>query len=129
MRIKQPFAASEQETEQENPPEQEALEAGDEDKMPNEIPEDLLLEAVLAALPPDILAKLSKGTNKKLSGSGSGTKTKGNRRGRPLPALAAKPNSDQRIDLFATLRAAALGRPFVVLNLAKPAFTFGYLTG
>lgn len=98
---------AEQETEQENPPEQEALETGDEDKMPNEIPEDLLLEAVLAALPPDILAKLSKGTNKKLSGSGSGTKTKGNRRGRPLPALAAKPNSDQRIDLFATLRAAA----------------------
>ncbi len=97
----------EPEEETENPPEPGSLENGEEDNSQGDIPEELLLEAILSALPPDILAKLSNGTIKRLKGSGSGNKTKGNRRGRPLPALAAKPTSDQRIDLFATLRTAA----------------------
>lgn len=70
------------------------------------IPQDMLLEAVKAALPPDILAKLSHSGQAKVAGSGSGQRQIGNRRGRPLPARDTARKSDARVDLVATLRAA-----------------------
>ena len=72
----------------------------------DQIPDDMLLEAVLSALPEGLLDKLNSTSNKSGKGSGSGGKVNGNRRGRPLPArdTSARPNA--RIDLIATLRAA-----------------------
>ncbi len=70
------------------------------------LPQDLLLEAVLANLPPDLLAKLhGTGADRSATGSGSGQKKIGNRRGRPLPARDGG-NRQGRVDLIATLRAA-----------------------
>ncbi|MGB5863975.1 MAG: magnesium chelatase subunit D [Sulfitobacter sp.] len=70
------------------------------------IPQDMLLDAVLAVLPPDLLAKLGSGTAEpRASGSGAGQKKVGNRRGRPLPARDGG-NGKGRVDLIATLRAA-----------------------
>jgi magnesium chelatase subunit D len=71
------------------------------------LPEELLLEAVRAMLPPDLLARLATGSAKRGKGHGSGAKTKGNRRGRPLPARSGRLGNGARIDLVATLRAAA----------------------
>ncbi|WP_298865009.1 magnesium chelatase subunit D [uncultured Sulfitobacter sp.] len=70
------------------------------------LPQDMLLDAVLANLPPDLLAKLNAGTaNRSATGSGAGQKKIGNRRGRPLPARDVG-NDQGRVDLIATLRAA-----------------------
>ena len=71
------------------------------------LPQDMLLDAVLAALPPDLLAKLNAGAAAgSATGSGAGQKKIGNRRGRPLPARDGGNNSQARVDLIATLRAA-----------------------
>ena len=69
--------------------------------------DDILLEAVKAALPPDLLARLASGRTRRATGSGSGAKKRGNRRGRPLPARAGKLDGTTRLDVVATLRAAA----------------------
>lgn len=70
------------------------------------LPRDMLLDAVLANLPPDLLAKLNAGTaGRNTTGSGAGQKKIGNRRGRPLPARDSS-NGQGRVDLIATLRAA-----------------------
>ena len=70
------------------------------------LPQDMLLDAVLAALPPNLLANLNAGKpNNASSGSGAGQKKLGNRRGRPLPARD-RASSQGRVDLIATLRAA-----------------------
>lgn len=73
-----------------------------------QIPDDLLLGAVRAALPPDTLARLAAARAARgARGSGSGDVQRGNRRGRPLPARAGQPDGQARIDPVATLRAAA----------------------
>lgn len=89
-------------------PEPETLQssADDTETMPD-IPQELLLEAVLSALPSDLLNGLTQSSVRGAKGSGAGAKSKGNRRGRPLPAMAGRPSSEKRIDLYATLRAAA----------------------
>ncbi|SFJ84629.1 magnesium chelatase subunit D [Jannaschia pohangensis] len=71
------------------------------------LPDDMLIEAIRAALPPDLLARLNAGQTRSGSGSGSGAKRQGNRRGRPLPARGARGGAGARIDLIASLRAAA----------------------
>ena len=71
-------------------------------------PDDLIVEAVRAALPADLLdhlaaaraARTAKGV------TGSGEARAGNRRGRPLPARPGRPSAERRLDLVATLRAA-----------------------
>ncbi len=76
---------------------------------PNALPEEWLLDAMRAALPPDLLARLAlarAGRAAKGSG-GSGAARKGNHRGRPLPPSPGTPGSGKRIDLVSTLRAAA----------------------
>lgn len=71
-------------------------------------PVEVLLEAAKAMLPPDLLARLAAGKAKSAgAASGSGAKKTGNRRGRPLPPRAGRMGGDARVDLVATLRAAA----------------------
>ena len=74
-----------------------------------DIPQDLVLEAVRAALPADVLARLAAGRAARGMKGGTGTeaKMKGNHRGRPLPARAGRMRQGKRIDILATLRAAA----------------------
>ncbi|MEO0357186.1 MAG: VWA domain-containing protein, partial [Pseudomonadota bacterium] len=73
------------------------------------IPAEILLDAVKAALPADLLGHLAT-RNKKLAtggGSGTGDRQKGNRRGRPLAPRQGRFDGRSRLDLVATLRAAA----------------------
>jgi magnesium chelatase subunit D len=76
------------------------------------LPDEVLLEAIRAALPADLLAQLSAGkAARSAKGAGAGAVRKGNHRGRPLPSLPGVPGSGRRIDLVATLRAAAPWQP------------------
>ncbi len=73
------------------------------------LPDEILLDAARAALPPDLLAQLAAGRAARAAkgARGSGAASKGNRRGRPLPSRAGRLDGRARIDLVATLRAAA----------------------
>lgn len=77
------------------------------------IPDDILLEAVRAALPADLLARLAAGKAARMAkgSGGTGAARKGNHRGRPLPPRPGTPGSGKRIDLVSTLRAAAPWQP------------------
>lgn len=85
----------------------------------DQIPEDILLDAVRAALPADVLDRLADARAMRAAkgGAGSGAKVKGNHRGRPLPARAGRVGAGQRVDILATLRAAA---PMQALRGASP---------
>lgn len=73
-----------------------------------DLPEEMLVEAVAALLPPDLLTRLREGAaSRAAKGSGAGAKRRGNRRGRPLPSRPGRPGGRERVDLVATLRAAA----------------------
>ncbi|SIS50898.1 protoporphyrin IX magnesium-chelatase [Roseivivax lentus] len=74
-----------------------------------DIPDELLVDAVRAVLPDGALFALSDAAKSRApaQGTGAGRRRRSNRRGRPLPAKPGKPGSDARLDLFATLRAAA----------------------
>ena len=88
---------------------------GDQDQeqtQQDRLPDDILLDAIRAALPADLLARLAAGkAARSAKGSGSGAVRKGNHRGRPLPSRPGTPGSGKRIDLVATLRAAAPWQP------------------
>jgi magnesium chelatase subunit D len=89
-------------------PEQDAQDQSQQDRLPD----DILLEAIRAALPADLLARLAAGkAARSAKGSGSGAARKGNHRGRPLPSRPGTPGSGKRIDLVASLRAAAPWQP------------------
>ncbi|ETX15917.1 magnesium chelatase [Roseivivax halodurans JCM 10272] len=88
--------------------EPEAEESDDSDPGSGDtIPADMLIEAVRAMLPPGVLERRAAQRAAAQTGSGQGARRRGNRRGRPLPARPGKPSSSTRIDLVATLRAAA----------------------
>ncbi|MCK0167690.1 magnesium chelatase subunit D [Jannaschia sp. S6380] len=70
-------------------------------------PSDMLVEAVRANLPADILDRLAERASRTARGAGSGARRKGNRRGRPLPARPGRYDGSAAIDIVATLRAAA----------------------
>ena len=74
-----------------------------------QIPDDILLEATLAALPRDLLASLAERspTRNAAGASTHGAMKKSLTRGRPLPPRKGKPDGRNRIDLIATLRSAA----------------------
>ena len=105
----EPDTAEEPPAPPEDTPEEDG--AGDSDSF--ELPEgDMLVEAVKALLPPDLLAGLvPAGTTRSQTGGGAGQKRKGNRRGRPLPSRPGRLDGRARIDLVATLRAAAPWQP------------------
>ncbi len=78
-------------------------------KQENDVPEDLLLEAVKAALPPGFLDQMvARNRVRAAKGArGAGAQKVGNRRGRPLPPRPGRLDASSRIDLIATLRQAA----------------------
>jgi magnesium chelatase subunit D len=77
------------------------------------IPEDMLVEAARAALPPGLLAALAAGRAARAAkgASGTGAARGGNRRGRPLPSRPGRLGGGAQIDLVATLRVAAPWQP------------------
>lgn len=80
----------------------------DTEEQPDLPPAEILLEAARAMLPPDLLARLAAGkATRAAKSSGSGAAKTGNRRGRPLPPRAGRMGGTARVDLVATLRAAA----------------------
>lgn len=86
------------------PPEGEGTETGG-----GALPEEILVDAVRAALPPDVLAGLAeiRATRSARGATGSGTARAGRAHGAPLPARRGSPRDADRLDLVATLRAAA----------------------
>jgi magnesium chelatase subunit D len=92
----------------ETPPEETSQ--PEDDQM---IPDDILVDAARAALPPDLLAALAAGRAARAAkgASGTGAARSGNRRGRPLPSRPGRLGSGARIDLVATLRVAAPWQP------------------
>ncbi|MBX7497073.1 magnesium chelatase subunit D [Qipengyuania sp. 6B39] len=74
--------------------------------------EDTVLEAALAAIPPDLLARLAEGAARRTArGSGGGKKAKSKLRGKPLGARPGMPRGGARLALIDTLRAAVPWQP------------------
>ncbi len=71
------------------------------------LPQDMLIEAVQAMLPENLLESLRFSNTSRGKGSGAGQRRRGNRRGRPLPSRPGRLDGTARIDLVATLRTAA----------------------
>ena len=71
--------------------------------------DDLLLEAVAAAIPEHVLDQIRRGVARASKGQGgrAGRKEKSVRRGRPLGAVPGMPTGGKRLALLDTLRAAA----------------------
>ena len=78
---------------------------GDDNSL--DIPDELLLDAVRAMLPDNLLDQLAAQRARAGRGNGTGAARKGNRRGRPLPSRAGRLSDGARIDIIGTLRAAA----------------------
>ena len=99
------------------PPDQEEGQATDQATPDNDPGEgevgqvaDRIVEAVRAALPPDVLAGLEQGTvqgRSPQSGRGSAALRKSLARGRPVGVRPGKPGAGARLHLVETLRAAA----------------------
>ncbi len=101
---------AEEETMPETPePDQSAPPDTEGDQSLTDLPEDILVSAIAALLPPDILDRLAAKSTRpaNATGSGAGDRRRGNRRGRPLPSRPGRPSAQARIDPIATLRAAA----------------------
>jgi magnesium chelatase subunit D len=77
------------------------------------LPDELLVAAARAALPPDLIAALAAGRAARAAkgATGTGGAKAGNRRGRPLPSRAGRLGTGARVDLIATLRNAAPWQP------------------
>ncbi|MDJ0641033.1 MAG: magnesium chelatase subunit D [Paracoccaceae bacterium] len=91
------------------PPQKDDAKPQKEQKKAQEqsLPEDMLIDAVKAVLPPDLLENLRNSHTSRAQGSGAGQRKKGNRRGRPIPSRPGRLDGSQRLDLVATLRTAA----------------------
>ncbi|QFT99067.1 Magnesium-chelatase 60 kDa subunit [Roseovarius sp. THAF8] len=103
-------AEAEEETPPETPePDQSDASDTNGDQSLTDLPDDILVSAIAALLPPDILDRLAAKSTRpaNAAGSGAGDGRRGNRRGRPLPSRPGRPSAQSRIDPIATLRAAA----------------------
>ncbi len=89
------------------PPDQSEAPDQDGDDSKLDLPDELLLEAVRALLPDNLLDQLAVQKARAGRGNGTGAARKGNRRGRPLPSRAGRISDGARIDIIGTLRAAA----------------------
>ena len=77
---------------------------------PRDMPEDILVDAVLAALPPHLLEQLSQSMPRARRGSTGGRggpATRSRLRGRPIGVEATRKVSGARLNVLATLKAAA----------------------
>lgn len=101
--------APEEKAEEEPPPERpdNQTEQGEQEQDQLLLPDELLLEAVRALIPDDLLTRLTGARARSSRGSGAGARVRGNRRGRPLPARPGRLDGGAPVDLVATLRAAA----------------------
>jgi len=90
------------------PPPEDATDEGS-GKGAGELPDEILVQAIAALLPPDLLdrLKVARAAQARAASSGAGSKRRGNRRGRPLPSRPGRPSQQARIDPVATLRTAA----------------------
>ena len=69
--------------------------------------QEVVMEAAIAALPPDLLAQLAAGeASRRTRGSGGGKRARSGLRGRPLAARPGLPRGGARLALIDTLRAA-----------------------
>jgi magnesium chelatase subunit D len=92
------------------PPPPPQGDAGDEEQGDPGPIEDVVLAAVLAALPKDVLARIANGGTRRASAStarGAGERRTSGVRGRPMAARAGMPGGGRRLSLIDTLRAAA----------------------
>lgn len=90
------------------PPPGDAGDRGEQDSDAGRL-DDVVLEAVLASLPPDMLAAIADGADRRTParGSGKGERRKSPTRGRPVGVRAGVPRGGLRLSLIDTLRAAA----------------------
>lgn len=93
-----------------DPPPQAEADCDSEDDSPREdvspAMSDVIVAAVRAAAPADLLASLAQGRILSKS-DGNGAQNKGGLRGRPLPSLRGLPRGGRRLALLDTVRAAA----------------------
>lgn len=91
-----------------DPGEQDSSDGGDgTEQQLDAPPDDMVLAAAIAAIPPDILAAIAEGrANRSARGSGSGARRHSKLRGRPLGARPGTPRGGARLALIDTLRAA-----------------------
>ena len=73
------------------------------------LPEDILVEAARATLPPDLLARLLAGSARmaQTGPAGQGAESVSFARGRPLPSRPGRRGQGARLDVISTLRTAA----------------------
>ncbi|MEL7466349.1 MAG: magnesium chelatase subunit D [Pseudomonadota bacterium] len=90
----------------EDQPERSDADQGDGDNN-DRTDADMLTDAEAALLPDDILRFMAGAASRAKAGQGAGQKTSSFKRGRPLPSRAGLPDGRKRLDLLATLRAAA----------------------
>ena len=108
------IAPPEQAAETPPPPEQEADDAAPNDQSDANAAADRVVEAVQSALPAEFLAQfLETRAERRVEARarGAGAAAKSARRGRPLGARAGTLRAGERLDLVATLRAAAPWQP------------------
>ncbi len=96
-----------QEEQPEAPSGSEASESEAAQGHEEEIPQELLVDAIKAALPEGVLQAAANKSKRLTKGSGAGLKRITKRRGRPMPSKPGRPDGRNRIDIIATLRAAA----------------------
>ena len=107
----------EPEEEQDPPPPETQNSETSQDNLESEgdieaIPEDVILEAVLASLPDDVLAAIASGRVQRRGwGGGSGKRTRSKLRGKPLGSRPGMPRGGARLALIDSLRAAAPWQP------------------
>ena len=94
------------------PPETDRDDSTAEGEGSNEqsLADDVLVEAIAASLPPDVLAMLTRqsGARRRRSSAGrSDTRSKSRRRGRPIGTRPTDAIAGQRLNILATLKAAA----------------------
>lgn len=109
-RLVLPHRATRMPAEAEPPPAEEEQQEPAPQSGPKDIPDDILVDAVLASLPPDLLEKLSQSMPRSRQGSTGGRggpATRSRLRGRPIGVEATKQVSGARLNVLATLKAAA----------------------
>jgi len=105
-------ADAESQQQNESPPleEQDSVDTEQNQKQSKGLPEDLILEAVKAAIPADMLSRLQAAAQRARAlgvKSRGGARAQSRHRGRPLGARRAAPRNGQRLNIGATLKAAA----------------------